>query len=148
MADVHSKKVRSFNMSRIRGKDTQPKIIVRKFLFSKGLRYKLHDKKLPGKPDLVFPKYRKVVFVHGCFWHGHAGCKFIVLPKTRTEWWLKKITTNKLNDKKSIRALKRNGWTVITVWECSLKAGKKKATLNSLINKFYILKDKNKYLCN
>ena len=84
MADVHSKKVRSYNMSMIRSKDTKPEILVRKFLFSKGLRYRLHDKKLPGKPDVVLPMYRTVVFIHGCFWHGHDGCKYYVIPKTRT----------------------------------------------------------------
>ncbi|HLG30075.1 MAG TPA: DNA mismatch endonuclease Vsr [Candidatus Brocadiales bacterium] len=87
MADVHDKKTRSYNMSRIAGKNTQPEILARKFLFSKGFRYKLHDKTLPGKPDLVFPKYRTVLFVHGSFWHGHEGCKYFVIPKTRRKWW-------------------------------------------------------------
>jgi DNA mismatch endonuclease (patch repair protein) len=85
MMDVHSKEVRSFNMSQIKGKDTKPEMLVRRFLFSKGVRYRLHDKKLPGKPDMVFPKYKKVIFIHGCFWHGHEGCKYFVVPKTRTE---------------------------------------------------------------
>lgn len=125
MTDVHSKEVRSYNMSRIRGKDTKPELLVRKFLFAKGLRYRLHDKKLPGKPDLVFPKYRKVLFVHGCFWHGHEGCKYFVMPKTRTEWWMDKISRNRDKDKDSLQKLKDSGWGTIVVWECDLKNNKK-----------------------
>jgi DNA mismatch endonuclease (patch repair protein) len=90
MADVHNKKTLSYNMSRIRYKDTKPELLVRKYLFAKGFRYRLHDKKLPGKPDILLPKYNTLIFVHGCFWHGHEGCKYFVVPKTRTEWWLKK----------------------------------------------------------
>lgn len=100
MTDVHDKKTRSYNMSKIRGKDTKPEIIVRKFLFGNGFRYKLHDKMLPGKPDLVFPKYKTVVFIHGCFWHGHDGCKYFVVPKTRRKWWLDKKNIN-TGEKKS-----------------------------------------------
>ncbi len=98
MADVHNKKIRSFNMSKIKSKNTKPEMIVRKFLFSKGFRYKIHDKTLSGKPDLVFPKYKTVIFVNGCFWHGHENCRYFVVPKTKTEWWLKKIYGNKQND--------------------------------------------------
>ncbi len=83
-------------MSRIRSKDTTPEILVRKFLFGRGFRYKLHDRALPGKPDLVLPKYKTVVFVHGCFWHGHEGCKYFVIPQTRREWWNEKIARNKV----------------------------------------------------
>lgn len=86
MSDVHSKKVRSYNMQQIRGKNTTPEMVVRKFLHSMGLRYKLFDKKLPGKPDLSFPKYKVVIFVNGCFWHGHENCRYFILPKTRTKW--------------------------------------------------------------
>jgi DNA mismatch endonuclease (patch repair protein) len=89
MADVHTKKQRSFNMSRIKGKDTKPEMLVRKFLHANGFRYKLHDKKLPGKPDIVLPKYNTVIFVHGCFWHGHTNCKYFKIPQTRTQWWIK-----------------------------------------------------------
>ncbi len=96
MADVHDKKTRSYNMSRIRSKNTKPEIIIRKFLFSQGFRYRLHDKKLPGKPDIVLPRYETVIFVNGCFWHGHKNCKFFVLPKTRSEWWENKIKSNQL----------------------------------------------------
>ncbi|MBS4058867.1 MAG: DNA mismatch endonuclease Vsr [Bacteroidetes bacterium] len=91
--DVHNPETRSYNMSRIKGKNTLPEMIVRKFLFSKGFRYKLHDKNLPGKPDIVLPKYKTVIFIHGCFWHGHEGCQYFVIPKTRTEWWLNKINS-------------------------------------------------------
>lgn len=135
MADVHEPEVRSYNMSRIKGKDTKPEILVRKFLFSKGFRYRLHDKKLPGKPDLVLPKYGSVVFIHGCFWHGHESCKYFVMPKTRTEWWLDKINGNKKKDAASIALLHKEGWKVITVWECELRPGKREKTFESLIDK-------------
>lgn len=122
-------------MSRIKGKNTKPEMLVRKFLFSMGLRYRLHDKKLPGKPDLVFLKHGVVVFIHGCYWHGHDGCKYFVVPKTRTEWWVNKINRNKLNDSNSISELKRTGWKVITVWECELKSNKRDKKLKSLFDK-------------
>lgn len=121
MADVHSVETRSYNMSKIKSANTAPEIFVRKFLFSNGLRFRLHDKKLPGRPDIVMPKYRTVVFVHGCFWHGHTGCKKFVVPKTRTDFWINKINKNILNDLKNIIALEVDGWKVITVWECELK---------------------------
>lgn len=91
MSDVHSKEVRSYNMSQIKSKNTKPEILVRKFLFAKGLRFRLHDKNLPGKPDIVLKKYKTVIFVDGCFWHGHDKCKYFIIPKTRTDWWLEKI---------------------------------------------------------
>jgi len=119
--DVHEPEVRSYNMSQIKGKNTKPEILVRKFLFSKGFRYRLHVKNLPGKPDIVLPKYKTVIFVHGCFWHGHEGCKYFVVPKTRTEWWLNKINTNKANDQKAIALLQKSNWKIITLWECELK---------------------------
>ena len=109
MADVHTKEVRSYNMSQIRSKNTKPEVIVRKYLFAKGFRYRLHSKNLPGKPDIVLPKYRTVLFVHGCFWHGHEGCKYFVVPKTKTAWWLNKINSNKDNDAKAVKALKKEG---------------------------------------
>jgi DNA mismatch endonuclease (patch repair protein) len=108
-------------MSRIKGKDTKPEMLVRKFLFSRGFRYRLHDKKKPGKPDIVLPKYKAVIFVHGCFWHGHQSCKYFVVPKTRTDWWLEKIGRNIANDEKAVAALKEKGWNVIVIWECELK---------------------------
>lgn len=133
MADVHSKKTRSFNMSRIKGKDTAPEMLVRRYLFSQGLRYKLHDKQLPGKPDLVFPKYKTVILVHGCYWHGHKNCKYFVPPKTKTEWWLNKIGKNIERDEENLRKLQQLGWKCIIVWECELKSGKKEETLSKLL---------------
>jgi DNA mismatch endonuclease (patch repair protein) len=133
--DVHEPEVRSYNMSRIRSKDTKPEMLVRKFLFSKGFRYRLHVKDLPGKPDIVLPKYKTVIFVHGCFWHGHIGCKYFVVPKTRTEWWLNKINTNKKNDLKAMKALKKNHWRAITLWECDLKPSSIELTLDRLLSR-------------
>lgn len=135
MADVHDKKTRSFNMSRIKGKDTKPEMLVRKFLFSKGWRYRLHDKKLPGKPDLVFRKLKTVILVHGCYWHGHEDCRYFVIPKTRTEWWLDKIGKNKKRDKDNLLKLKKEGWKVITVYECELKPSNREKTLDKLHKK-------------
>lgn len=129
MADVHNKKTRSFNMSQIKDKDTKPEMLVRRFLHSKGFRYKLHDKTLPGKPDIVLPKYKTVIFVHGCFWHGHEGCKYFVVPKTRTEWWLEKIGKNRDSDNRAIVALKKAGWLVLVIWECGLKSEKREQNL-------------------
>lgn len=121
MADVHDTETRSFNMSRIRSANTKPEMLVRKFLFSKGFRYRLHVKNLPGKPDIVLPKYRLAIFVHGCFWHGHEGCKYFVVPKTRTEWWEEKISVNKRKDDESFAQLTQQGWKVMIIWECELK---------------------------
>jgi DNA mismatch endonuclease, patch repair protein len=132
MADVHSKEVRSFNMSRIRSKDTKPEMLVRRFLHANGFRYRLHDNKLPGKPDIVLPRYKTVIFIHGCFWHGHEGCKYYVVPKTRTEWWLTKINNNIANDQKAINALYKDGWQVINLWECQLKPALLQKTLLDL----------------
>lgn len=136
MADVHSKEIRSFNMSQIKSKDTWPEMLVRKFLFANGIRYRLHDKRLSGKPDMVFPKFKKVVFIHGCFWHGHENCKYFVVPKTRTEWWLRKINSNKKKDAESVCTLKRQGWKVITIWECELKPSNKDKKLKTIIREF------------
>lgn len=120
-------------MSRIKGKDTKPEILVRRFLFSNGFRYRLHDKRLPGKPDLVLPKYKVVVFIHGCYWHGHNGCKYFVVPKTRTQWWLDKITGNQSRDSVHTAALRELGWRIIIVWECELKKDTKDQTFDKLI---------------
>lgn len=139
--DVHSKETRSFNMSRIKGKNTKPEILVRKYLFSQGLRYRLYSKTLPGRPDIVLPKYHTVIFIHGCFWHGHEGCRYFVVPKTRTEWWLNKINTNRENDRKNCELLKEMKWNVITVWECSLKKKKQESTLNNILNMIKCQKD-------
>lgn len=139
MVDVHTREVRSYNMSQIKGKNTKPEILVRKFLFSNGFRYRLHVKKLPGKPDIVFPKYKKVLFIHGCYWHGHKDCKYFVAPKSRTEWWLNKINGNKEKDKENEELLRKMGWKVIVIWECELKSGKRKKTLNELLKKISAL---------
>lgn len=133
MPDVHTKEIRSYNMSRIKGKDTKPELVVRKYLFSQGLRYRLHDKNLPGKPDLVLPKYKKVVFVHGCYWHGHKDCKYFSPPKTKTEWWMEKIGKNIERDKKSLEKLREMNLQPIIVWECELKSAKKEETLSNLL---------------
>ena len=135
MSDVHNKETRSYNMSRIRSAHTKPEMLVRKFLHAQGFRYTLHSKKLPGKPDMVLPKYKTIVLIHGCFWHGHADCKYYVVPKTRTAWWLNKINTNKANDEKAVKALKKEGWKIITIWECDLKPVKIEKTLASLLKK-------------
>jgi DNA mismatch endonuclease (patch repair protein) len=119
-------------MSRIKAKDTKPEMLVRKFLFSYGFRYRLHDKKLPGKPDIVLPKYKTVIFIHGCFWHGHQGCRYFVVPKTNTEWWLKKINANTISDEKATEWLIENSWNIIIIWECDLKKDNLERTLSSL----------------
>ena len=135
MADVHSKEMRSKNMAAIKAKNTKPEMLVRRFLHANGYRYRLHDKRLPGKPDIVLPKYKTVIFVHGCFWHGHEGCKYYVVPKTRTEWWLNKINCNIANDKKALGALKKQRWRIINLWECDLKPVKISKSLTNLLKK-------------
>lgn len=121
MSDVHDIITRSYNMSRIRSKDTKPEMIVWKFLFAKGFRYRINDKKLKGKPDIVLPKYKTVIFVNGCFWHGHENCKYFKLPSTRTEWWKAKIERNIQNDIKNQTQLTTAGYKVIVIWECEIK---------------------------
>ncbi|HRO09573.1 MAG TPA: DNA mismatch endonuclease Vsr [Saprospiraceae bacterium] len=133
MTDVHNKTTRSYNMSRIRAKDTKPELLVRKFLFANGLRYRLHNTKLPGKPDITLGKYHTVIFVNGCFWHGHQSCKYFVLPKTRSEWWKNKIKDTNARDRKSLEELKELGWNTMIVWECELKPDKRASTLYHLL---------------
>jgi DNA mismatch endonuclease (patch repair protein) len=135
MADVHEPKTRSYNMSQIKGKDTKPEMIVRKFLHSNGFRYRLHVKDLPGKPDIVLPKYNTIIQVHGCFWHAHEGCKYFKLPQTRTKWWKEKLYGNKERDEYNITELKDIGWDVIVVWECELKQDYKEEALLRLTEK-------------
>lgn len=134
MADVHTPAQRSFNMSRIRNKDTKPEMLVRRFLYSRGLRYRLHDKRLPGKPDMVFSGRRVVIFIHGCFWHGHEGCKYFKIPETRREWWLTKINQNKQKDKEVLKQLEAEGWKVVVIYECMLRPKIKDNTLVNLLN--------------
>ncbi len=135
MADVHDKPTRSFNMSQIKGKNTKPEMLVRKFLHANGFRYKLHDKTLPGKPDLVFPKLKTVIFIHGCYWHGHENCKYFVVPKTRTEWWLEKIRSNSQRDLKNYLKIRNEGWKALTIFECELRPKRRKKTLNRVIQR-------------
>jgi DNA mismatch endonuclease, patch repair protein len=135
MADVHTSEQRSYNMSRIKSKDTKPEMLVRHFLHANGFRYKLHDRSLSGKPDIVLPKYKTVIFIHGCFWHAHKNCKYFTLPKTRTAWWKNKLNTNVLNDEKTIKALKKDGWKIIVVWQCKLKKEKLEKTLQQILSK-------------
>jgi DNA mismatch endonuclease (patch repair protein) len=135
MTDVHEPEVRSYNMSRIRSKDTKPEMLVRRFLHKHGFRYRLHVKDLPGKPDIVLLKYKTVIFIHGCFWHGHENCKKYVVPKTRTEWWLQKINRNKANDVKNELDLFPLGWNVIKIYECELTKLECIKTLDNLISK-------------
>ena len=131
--DVHDQKTRSYNMSRVKGKDTKPEEIVRKYLFSQGFRYRKNDKRLPGKPDIVLPKYKTVIFVTGCFWHKHEGCKYFVWPKSNSEFWKEKIESNIVRDKKQYEELKNAGWHVIIVWECELKKKQRMDTLERLV---------------
>lgn len=118
--DTLSKEKRSWNMSRIKGKDTKPELIVRSILHSMGYRYRLHQKNLPGKPDLVFKKYRTVIFVHGCFWHRHDGCRYAYNPKSRMKFWREKFKATVERDRKKAAELRSAGWKVIVVWECEL----------------------------
>jgi DNA mismatch endonuclease (patch repair protein) len=132
MVDTISKEKRSWNMSRIRGKDTKPEIIVRSMLHRMGYRFRLHRKDLPGKPDIVLPKYNTVIFVHGCFWHRHKRCKYAYNPKSRVTFWENKFAETVKRDKQHLKQLKENGWEVFIVWECKTKDMDK---LKKIINK-------------
>ena len=132
MTDKLTPEQRRRCMSSIRSTDTKPEIIVRKFLFNEGFRYRLHTKKLPGSPDIVLAKYKTVIFINGCFWHGHKGCKKAKFPQTRTDWWQKKINTNIERDNNNYMQLKALGWHIIIIWECQLKTKVRVSTLTSL----------------
>lgn len=132
MVDVHSIETRSYNMSQIRSKNTKPELLVRKTLFANGYRYRIHDKDLPGKPDIVIKRYRTVIFVNGCFWHGHENCKYYVIPKIRTKWWLKKIEKTRLLDKTHSSILEELGWKVLIIFECQLKKAKREETFTEI----------------
>src|SRR5215204_5328197 len=121
MADIHDKKTRSYNMSQIKGKNTQPEMLVRKFLHVNGFRYRLHVKNLPGKPDIVLSKYKTIIFVHGCFWHQHPGCKRSTIPKSNQEYWTPKLRRNVERDLKHKIDLEQLGWNVFVIWECQTK---------------------------
>ena len=137
MADVHDKKTRSYNMSHIKSKNTKPELLIRKYIFNKGFRFRLHVLNLPGKSDIVLPKYKTIIFMHGCFWHGHENCKYFVIPKTRTDWWVNKIERNKQIDTDNFQKLNTLGWKVLTIFECELKTKIRKKTLDELVNKIY-----------
>lgn len=120
MPDVLTPEQRRLNMSRVRARDTKPEMLIRRGLHARGLRYRLHDRKLPGRPDLVFPKYRAALFVHGCFWHAH-GCALSKLPATRQEFWKQKLDGNAARDRKAIEALLAQEWRVLVIWECAVR---------------------------
>jgi len=121
LSDIYSKQKRSQIMSKISGKNTKPEIIIRKIAHNLGYRFRLHKKDLPGKPDLVFPKYKKVIFVNGCFWHGHSKCSRSNLPTTRKMFWKEKIENNKKRDKTNKTKLKKLGWDYLVIWQCEIK---------------------------
>ena len=124
---------RSWNMSQIRGTDTKIEVKVRSWLFQKGFRFRKNDNRYPGKPDVVLPGYRTVIFVNGCFWHHHAGCKYATVPKTRTEYWVGKFKRNKQKDKEHYSQLKDMGWHVVVVWECELKPDRFNSTMEKVL---------------
>lgn len=132
MADKLTKEQRRHCMAQIRGKGTKPEMVVRKILFGRGFRYRLNHPWLPGHPDIVLRKYRSVIFVNGCFWHGHEGCRYYVVPKSNTEFWKAKIARNRTRDIEEQRRLASMGWHCITVWECQLKPAVREQTLESL----------------
>ncbi|MEO0509076.1 MAG: very short patch repair endonuclease [Verrucomicrobiota bacterium] len=125
MADIVSEEQRSYNMSRIRSKNTKPELVVRSMLHRLGYRFTVNgpkNKKLPGKPDIVLPKYKTVIFVHGCFWHMCPGCKYATIPKTRMEWWKAKLEGNAKRDARKQKELRQLGWRVVVVWQCELRS--------------------------
>lgn len=134
MTDTLNEQQRHYNMSRIRSKDTKPEEIVRKYLFSKGLRFRKNDRRYPGHPDVVLPKYKTVVFVNGCFWHRHEGCRYASIPATNREYWNQKFERNVERDAWEQKELREMGWNVIVVWECELKKGAREETLERLYN--------------
>ena len=131
--DVHNKEIRSYNMSRIKGKKTKPEEVVAKYLFANGFRYRRNVKGLPGTPDIVLKKYRTVIFVNGCFWHCHEGCKWFVLPEANAEFWKKKFDCNRERDKQNYKKLQDDGWNVIIVWECEIRHSDRKMRLETLV---------------
>lgn len=135
MADVHSSETRSFNMSQIKGKNTKPEERVRRYLFSHGFRYRKNVSTLPGKPDIVLPKYKTCIFVNGCFWHKHEGCRYFVWPKNNAKFWEAKINGNAERDLRQQNELQAIGWNVIVVWECELKKPLFDNTMSSVEDK-------------
>ena len=137
MPDTMTPQQRYICMSRNRAKDTRPELALRGGLWHKGFRYRLNDKRLPGSPDIVLPKYRTVIFVHGCFWHGHKDCKYYTVPKTNTEFWLAKVARNQERDQEVWRKLEAKGWNVIIVWECQLKKANLDETVDRVTAKIF-----------
>lgn len=133
MADVHTPEQRSRNMSAIRSKGTKPEEIVRKYLFAQGFRYRKNDTRLPGKPDIVLPKYKTVIFVNGCFWHAHKDCRYFVWPKNNENFWKSKISGNVLRDSANYERLLQLEWRILIVWECELKKTNRQKTLEQLV---------------
>ena len=134
MADVLTPEQRRYNMSRIRSQNTKPEELVRKYLFSQGFRYRKNDARLPGKPDIVLPKYKTVIFVNGCFWHGHNGCRYFIWPKSNEEFWKNKIESNISRDDMNFNLLRQLGWNVIIIWECELKKAVRQKTFGELVD--------------
>ena len=133
MADITDSATRSRMMGAIKGKNTLPELSVRRALHARGFRYRLHDKSLPGKPDIILPMYKYVIFVHGCFWHGHANCKYFVVPKTRTAFWLNKIENNQTRDNENYSNLTAEKWKIILIFECQLKKSTREQTLKNIL---------------
>lgn len=119
--DVFTKEKRSLVMSRIKGTETKLEMLVRKHLFREGFRFRKNDRRYPGKPDILLPKYKTAIFINGCFWHAHKGCRYFVVPKTRTKWWLNKLQSNVAKDQENYAALKKQGWHLLVIWECQLE---------------------------
>ena len=132
MADVVSQAVRSKIMSSIRGRNTRPEMVVRRYLHRCGFRYRLHDRSLPGSPDIVLKRYKLVIFVHGCFWHRHTGCRLAATPASNAEFWLNKFTTNSERDRRNVQMLLHDGWRIIVIWECAIRLLGKTETLDWL----------------
>lgn len=134
MSDTMTKEQRHYCMSRIRGKDTRPEMVVRRWLHSEGFRYSLHSRRLPGCPDIVLRRYHTVIFINGCFWHGHPGCDKLRMPRSNVEFWQEKIRRNKERDAQEVAALEALGWNVIVVWECELSRRARDLTLRNLVD--------------
>ena len=143
MSDNHSSEQRHKNMAAVHSASTKPELELRRALWGQGFRYRVNDKRLPGKPDIVLPKYRTVIFVHGCFWHGHKNCRNYVIPKTNTDFWTAKIARNQERDQEVWRKLEAKGWSVIIVWECQLKKGVLEQTVTEVQSE--ILRNGQKY---
>lgn len=136
MVDIVDSSIRSRMMAGIKGRNTKPELLIRSLLHKKGFRFRLHVKNLPGKPDIVLPKYKSIIFIHGCFWHGHQGCHLFRLPATRTEFWQEKILRNQTNDHRAVELLLASNWRVCIVWECSIRGAKKdpERVVNTIID--------------